>query len=450
MQLGLSHNIGLELAAELNVMLNPKMLQTLKILNMPYAELIEKISSEAETNPLIEIEKRDGMIEYLRYQSSLPVREKEGATADPAEMERYLKAGTTLSQFLMTQLDLLDTTEEQKEIIELLIKNLDANGYITGYADLKKSIEKDLDVSDKELDLALKALQSFEPDGVAARDLKESLLIQINEYNFESEELKQIMRSIVEEHLDTLGKGDLTSVAKSLKISEEGVRMAADFIKGHLTPYPGARFADTSTPAIPSFAVKKTAKGHEVVNLETKYGPAIKINVQYQKMLEDPKTDKKTADYISEKLSKAKELVEQITKRHETVEKIVARIVERQKAYLEGTAKFPEPMTQKELSEKFGIHPSTVSRAVAEKYIETPIGVLKMKSLCPRETMGLTAAHIRSEISEVLAGEDPQKPFTDAQMIEKLEHKNIRLKRRTVSDYRKRLSVDTSIKRKSK
>ncbi|MFA5104013.1 MAG: RNA polymerase factor sigma-54 [Candidatus Margulisiibacteriota bacterium] len=450
MQIGISQNIGMELSAELSVMLNPKMLQTLKILNMPYAELIEKISSEAEINPLIEIEKRDGMMEYLRYQSSLPVREKEGQTADPAEMERYLKAGTTLSQFLLTQLALLDTTEEQKEILELLIKNLDENGYILSYDDLKTSIEKDLKVSGKEIDQALKALQSFEPDGVAARNLKESLLIQINEYNFESEELKTILETIVNDHLDDLGKGDLSGIAIALSIPEEGVKMAADFIKGHLTPYPGARFAETSTPAIPSFAVKKTAYGYEIVNLETKYGPSIKLNVQYQKMLNDPSTDEKTASYIMEKLSQAKELVEQITKRHETVEKIVSKIVERQRNYLEGLTKFPEPMTQKELSEKFGIHPSTVSRAVAEKYIETPIGVLKMKSLCPRQTMGLTAAHIKSEIAEVLSGEDMKRPFTDAQIIEKLSDKGINLKRRTVSDYRKKLLVDTSIKRKRK
>ncbi len=450
MQLGLSHNIGLELSAELSIMLNPKMLQTLKILNMPYAELIDKISSEAETNPLIEIEKRDGMIEYLRYQSSLPVREKDGHSADPAEMGRYLKAGTTLPQFLLTQLDLLDTTQEQKEIIELLIKNLDANGYIQGYADLKKSIKKDLDASDKEIDLALKALQSFEPDGTAARDLKESLLIQINEFNFESDELRTILKAIVENHLDTLGNGDLASVANALKISEEGVKMAADFIKGHLTPYPGARFAETSTPAIPSFAVKKTEKGYDVVNLETKYGPSIKIDPQYLKMLSDPATDEKTSAYISEKLSKAKELVEQITKRHETVEKVVSKIVEKQIGYLKGTSKFPEPMTQKELSEEFGIHPSTVSRAVAEKYIETPVGVIKLKCLCPRETMGLTAAHIRSEISEILSGEDRKHPLTDLQIIEKLAEKGIMLKRRTVSDYRKKLSAGTSAKRREK
>jgi RNA polymerase sigma-54 factor len=450
MQLGLSQNIGFELSAELSIMLNPKMLQTLKILNMPYAELIEKISSEAETNPLIEIEKRDGMIEYLRHQSSLPVREKEGTTADPAEMERYLKAGTTLPQFLLTQLDLLDTTEEQKEIIGLLIKNLDQNGYIQGYPLLKNSIKRDLDVPEEEIEKALKALQTFEPEGVAARDLKESLLIQIREYSFESAELRNILESIVKDHLDELGKGDLASISKALSIPEEGAAMAASFIREHLTPYPGSRFAETSTPAIPSFAVKKTEKGYDVVNLETKYGPSIKIDPQYLKMLSDPATDEKTSAYISEKLSKAKELVEQITKRHETVEKVVSKIVGKQIEYLKGTSKFPEPMTQKELSEEFGIHPSTVSRAVAEKYIETPAGVIKLKCLCPRETMGLTAAHIRAEISEILSGEDPKHPLTDLQIIEKLAEKGIMLKRRTVSDYRKKMSAGTSAKRRKK
>lgn len=450
MQLGLSHNLAMDLTTELSIMLNPRMLQTLKILNMPYAELIEKISSEAETNPLIEIEKRDGMMEYLKFQSSLPVREKDGHTADPAEMERYLKTGTSLSQFLLTQLDLFDTTEEQKEIMELLIKNLDQNGYIINYPEIRSSIEKEAGAAGKDIDEALKALQSFEPDGIAARDLKESLTIQINEYNFESPELKEILKGIVKEHLDDLGQGRFSSVAKALNIPEEGVRMAADFIKGHLTPYPGARFSETSTPAIPSFAIKRAADGYNIVNLEAKYGPAIKISAQYTKMLQDPSTDEKTASYINEKLAKAKELMEQISRRHETIEKIVARIIEKQAKYLEKVSKFPEPMTQKELSKEFGMHPSTISRAISEKYIETPIGVIKIKALCPRETLGLTAAHIRAEIAGILSGEDAKNPLTDEQIIEELGRKGIRLKRRTVSDYRKKLSVDASAKRKRK
>ncbi len=450
MQLGLSHNIGLELSAELSIMLNPRMMQTLKVLNMPYAELIEKIASEAETNPLIDIEKRDGMIEYLRYQSSLPVREKDGHTSDPSAMERYIKAGTTLPQFLSSQLDLLDTTAEQKAIIGLLIQNLDGNGYLRNFTQVIPMIEKELGVSRAQVEQALEVLQSFEPDGIGARDLKECLLIQINEYNFESAELKDIMKKLVSVHLEALGGEDPGKIASSLGITEEGVKMAADFIKGHLTPYPGARFSETSTPAIPSFSVKSSEKGLEVVNLESRYGPEIRINPQYKKMLEDPATDERTASYINEKMAKAKELVEQISKRYETMQKIVAKIAERQKDYLEGRSKFPLPMTQKELSEEFGMHPSTISRAVSEKYMETPVGILKIKCLCPRRTMGLTAAHISHEISEILSKEDPKRPHTDDRIIEKLAEKGIALKRRTVSDYRKKLSLGTSLRRKKK
>ncbi len=449
MDIGLNLNTNLEVRTELNIMLSPKMLQTLKILNMPYAELVENISNEVENNPLLDFEKKDTMIEYLKFQSSLPYREKDEKNNDPIELEKFIKSTTTLSQHLIRQIEILDTTDEQKEIVKYLVKNLDQNGYLKNYDEIKQHIANDLSVDPKEVDKALEILQGFEPEGIGARNLKECLLIQINEYGFESNELKDLLKKIVSNHLDDLAENNFEKITNALDIGKEGIKAAADFIKGYLTPFPGSKFSENPIPAIPSFAVKKSKSGIEIVNLESKYGPSLKLNPQYLKLLEDPNIDEKTISYIKENLKKAKEFIANIQKRHETIEKVIKKIVETQKDFLEGKEKFPKPLTQRELSEEFGLHPSTISRTIAEKYIESPIGIIKVKALCPRRVLGLTSALIKAEIEKIIANENRQKPLTDLEILQKLLEKGIFIKRRTVADYRKKLSLSTYNKRKN-
>lgn len=450
MNIELNFSPELQVNAELNIMLSPRMLQTLKILNASYAELMEKISEEAENNPLLDIENKDKMIEYLKFESSLPYREKENKAKSSEELEKFIKSTTTLSQHLISQLEILDTTDEQKEIIELLIRNLDSNGYIKNYEVIKESIAKELSIDSCQIDAALEILQSFEPEGVGARNLKECLLIQIKEYNFESDELKNILFTLINDHFEDISENNIQYIADSMNIPEEGIKSAIEFIRGYLTPYPGAKFSENPSTAIPSFAVKKAKNGLEIINLETRYGPRLKINQQYLNLLENPNTDRATINFIKDNLKKAKDFLEQIEKRYETIEKVLRKIVEVQKEYLEGKEKFPKPLSQKDLSKEFGLHPSTISRTIAEKYIEAPIGIIKVKTLCPRKVLGFTSEKIKSEIENIILNEDKKDPLTDEQIIKKLLEKGIYLKRRTVTDYRKKLAIANSERRKSK
>ena len=191
-------------------------------------------------------------------------------------------------------------------------------------------------------------------------------------------------------------------------------------------------------------------KDVKVVNLEEKYGPQIKFNPQYIKMLDNPDTDSETVKFLQEKIRSAKLLLENIEKRRNTIEKIVNTIVKKQKDYLDGTTDLLKPLPQKELSHVFGIHPSTISRAVSEKYIDTPRGILRLKNLCPREFKGFTSQHICSIIGEIISTEDKAHPLPDEKLKFILQEKGIDLKRRTVSDYRNQMGISISSKRKIK
>ncbi len=441
----LSQNLGMNINMELGLMLSPKMLEMLKILNLPYAELVEKIKEEAESNPVLEIDKRDAMIEYLRFHSSTPVKDFDftGAEERP-ELEEYIKKSTNLEDHLMFQLDSIETTAKQKELVQMLVRSVDDKGYLVDFEAIKAKLLSEQSASEEDIEEALEILQAFEPEGVGARDLVECLLIQVREYNFDSKELRRMIEKAIKGHLQDIGDKKFTKVASALKINEEGVQNLADFIRNNLNPFPGSYFSNSSTPAIPSFKIKVSGGKLQAENIEEKYGPGLSINPEYLRMLDNPKTDAKTMEYIKEKVQKAKDLMEQIAKRHETIQKIVDSIIETQKQYLTGKRKFPESITQKSISDKFGIHPSTTSRAIAGKYIETPLGVIKIKTLFPRDAFGLTRDIIKDIVAEIIAGEDKKFPMSDQQILAVLESKGLKLKRRTVAEYRNDLGAGTS------
>ncbi|MCX5749496.1 MAG: RNA polymerase factor sigma-54 [Candidatus Saganbacteria bacterium] len=444
-------NMFLDISLNINLMLNPRMLQMLNVLNLPYAELVEKIKTEAEENPLIEIERRDAMIEYLRYHSSTPLKETPSGLPEEgseAGFEHYIQKGVELVPHLMSQAGLLDISEKEKEIVTELIKHLDINGYIRDWESVSPAVMSALGAAEKEIEEALGLLQGLEPDGIGARDLKECLLIQISEYDFEDETLVKLLKKAVSSHLDEIASRDLAAISKSLDITEEGALQICDFIKNNLTPYPGAAFSSSATPAIPSFSVKKEGPEIKLVNLETRYGPVIKLSPQYLKMLKDPGTDAATVSFIKEKIDKANELIEQLAKRGETLEKIAVEITEKQKDYLFGKSAHPAPLLQKSISAKFGIHPSTVSRAVSEKYIETPKGVISLKSLCPKEILGTTTNSLREKVLQLISAEDNKAPLSDSDIQRLLSARGFDIKRRTVTDYRKKLSIGTVAERK--
>jgi len=335
--------------------------------------------------------------------------------------------------------------EKEKRIGEYLIQHIDERGYLKNFEEIIKKLKIKRTLAEK----VLKVLQSFEPEGVGARDLKECLLIQVREYNFQNQELQKILEKVIARHLDDLGTKAYLKVAKALRLPEEGVAALTEFIKKNLNPNPGSVFGKMTPNIIPSFLIEKKGDQFEALNLEKNYGPILKINPEYLRLLEDPKTDQKTIEFLKEKMTAAKRLIEDISKRHETSEKILKIITQSQNSFFEKGRLYLKPLMQKNLAETLGVHPSTISRAISSKYIQTPQGLLPLKYLCPREYRGQAVEKIKGVIKDLVAKEDKEKPLSDSKIKEHLEESGIQIARRTVVKYRKQLKIASYRERKS-
>ncbi|MGB9612907.1 MAG: RNA polymerase sigma-54 factor, partial [Candidatus Margulisiibacteriota bacterium] len=216
----------------------------------------------------------------------------------------------------------------------------------------------------------------------------------------------------------------------------------------NLNPYPAAGFGGGARQVIPSFAIEEKGGKYHLINLETRYGPILKLSPAYLKMLEDPKTDEETVKFLKEKLKRAKDLIENFSKRSETLEKIVRKIIDSQDEFLKKGPLWLRPLSQKSLAEEFGLHPSTISRAVAEKYIQTPQGLYPLKFLCPRGPKGKTVARIKAMIVEIINCEDKANPLSDEAIAKELRARGVDIDRRTVAYYRKELNLPVAAKRK--
>ena len=437
----------MNLSQTLELMLSPRMIQMLKILNLPYTELVEEMHKKTEENVMLELERPDRLLEYLKVISSEKIPKKEIASEDLPGIEAIGDKPETLENHLLRQLELEDISKKKEKIAELLISSIDDRGYMPNYAEVSGSIIKEQHATQKDIDSALEMIQGFDPDGVGARNVKECLLIQVKEMNFESEELEELLTKAIEDHMDDLAKKDYGKIAKALKIEKDGAEKLAVFIKHNLDPAPGSIYAEKTACVIPSFSIVKEKGNFKAVNLEKSYGPLIKISPVYEKMLRDPKTDAKSMEFLKEKLEAAKDFLENIAKRHETIEKIIALIIKSQAGYLEGGDIKLNPLMQKDIAHELGLHPSTISRAISNKYVQTPRGIILLKVLCPREIKGSTREKILNMIEEIINSEDKKNPLTDDQIVEKLKSEGLGMERRTVSSHRKKLGMETSSKR---
>ena len=433
-----------DLRQTLELFLSPRMLQMLKILNIPYMELVEHITKEAEENVMLEVERRDEYVEFIRYLTSDKKIKKQADFIEMPGLENLGSVTKTLEEHLLEQLELEDLDQNYHDMAKIIIENINDLGYVINYPRVRDKLMQQFSVSRPTVDKVLKIVQTLEPEGVGARDLKECLLIQIREYNFENQALKEILTKAVEKHLEDLSKPDFAKVARALGVSEKGVTEIANFIKNNLNPKPGSSFGGETKHVIPSFAVEKTEEGYKVINLETRYGPRINISAQYLKMLEDPKTDEKTKEFLKMKFKTAKNLIEDFSKRSETLEKIVRKIVGTQADFLNKGVTWLIPLTQKGLAEEFGLHPSTISRSVAAKYIQTPQGLYALKFLCPRGPKGLTVIRIKAMLAEIIKNEDKNTPLIDAQITEIMQEQGAKIDRRTVAYYRQELKIPSS------
>ncbi|RAP39205.1 RNA polymerase sigma-54 factor [Candidatus Marinamargulisbacteria bacterium SCGC AAA071-K20] len=432
----------LKLAQKQKQVLSQKMIQMMKIFNKSYHDLVEDIKHESKENVLLEVERDDQLLSQT-YNST----QSQGSESSPDISEYAIdQSGQSIHQFLLKQLKFLHLDEKEKKIATLLIENIDSRGFIPTYDKVKVVISKQIAVAERKVRDVLKVIQNFEPEGVGARTLKECLLIQIEQTDLENEELEALLKTVISKHLDALGAGLFEKIAKTIGIPVEGVEALGDYIKENLNPNPGAPFSsDTHHQYItPSFDVYMENNKVRLKNLEYEQGIRISLSTKYLQLLDDPKTDAETKDFLKEKLSKAQELISNIVSRRENLEKLVTLIIEVQHLFVKKGPIYLEPLLQKSIAEKIAISNSTVSRILSSKFIRTPWGVFALKQLCPRNHFGRTSKRLQLLISDVIK----ENPGLSDQKISVLLKRDflIAIARRTVTKYRHLAGLEGNFK----
>ena len=358
-----------------------------------------------------------------------------------------LTADASLQSELLDQVRTSDLDERLRQIAELLVGNIDDHGYLqSGLSELSFSTGITLE----DLEAALKVVQSFQPPGVGARDLRECLMLQLERAGREKSREYEIVR----DHMESLGKRRYPEIARQLGVSvTEAQQLAANI--GQLDPRPGRVYApDSNQYVLPEVMVLKTADGGYVVNTENDHVPHLRISNTYKDLLSQPDTTAEVREYIRDKIKAGKFLIKSIHQRQSTILNIANEIVKRQKAFFDEGVTHLRPMTMAQVAEVVGVHETTVSRAVSGKYMATPQGIFEMKyfftSAIATEGGGtMSNTSVKTILAELIAAEDKGSPMSDEDLVAQLKEKSIMIARRTIAKYRAELNVLPSHLRKA-
>lgn len=455
------------------------MRQSLEILQAPLQELQQLIAHELELNPTIEMIEPDHErveVESEHSQELDDVSEREfdeeyemlarldedsresfqhneiiqrpGADADAKQQFKMesITAVHTLQQHLNEQLSLSALTPAEQQIGEMLIGSLDDDGFLNlSLEELAESIGVDLEVVEDVLD----EIQSFDPVGIASRNLEECLMQQLSRAGKRG----TLEARLISGNLPDLARHRYAELARKLGVSEEEIREAAKRIS-MLDPRPGRQLsAADAVYVIPEVFVKKI-NGRWRVRTNDKELPRIRINKQYREMMENPATSKEARRYIRDKVRGGSFLMKSMEQRQDTLKMIAVEVVKHQEAFLEEGVSQLKPLTMSEIAEKIGMHETTVSRAVNNKYMQTPRGTYELKYFF---TPGYASAgggeavsnkSIKEAIRQLVDNEPPSKPLSDQAIVRALDGQGFKVARRTITKYRDELHILPSHLRK--
>ena len=548
--------------------LTPGLVQMVSVLALNKLELKEMINTEMVENPVLEeleetsvsLDERSGMEGDRERSAEEVATEQERVEKDPFDeidfgsyfqdyldpgyktasnfedydkpsFEHFLSQPSTLSDHLMWQLGSLTLTAEVRTAAELVVGNLNENGYLTasdeelveallllltpsrnepipfergtkGRVPEQREVAEDgatlddsvMDIAagaDVAREVALSAVQEartvinhLDPVGVGARDLRECLLIQIGAQRTEAAMVLQrrqksgaagsastasarsgngrrqdgqcdvfdIAEHIVSECLSLLQKKDMRELTRSCGRTAEEVQAAVEFIRT-LDPRPGQRYNESATRLIePDVALVKRDDVY-VVLMNEEDMPTLRLNQSYRKMLREKQTEKEVKDYVKERYKSAIQLLRNIEQRKNTIVRTCDVIVRRQQEFLEHGVEALKPMMIKEVAEEIGVHPSTVSRAVANKYVHTSQGVFELRFFFSEGVNGpeggdLPLVLLKRKVKKLIEEEDERKPLTDDQLAAELQRQGIQVTRRTVAKYREDMQIPSTHQRR--
>lgn len=453
----------------------PQMRRSLEILQAPMLELRDMVLEELQTNPTLEEDlssanlsldapspssiedNSSNRLEELNFEQGLAVLKQLGEdwqehfnqdnvatySAEQAERRQHLfdsfVCETSLQEYIMEQVKLADCSHEEKQAIPYLLGCLDDRGFLTSApAAIAELSGHKLETIQRALEL----LQSLDPIGLGSADLQACLLYQLRYQELQD----SLAFTIIQEHFDLLLRRRLVDLSKKLSVSLQDIQKALALIS-NLDPAPGRRFSeDTNRTVLADVCVEKDISGQWVVSLNRDYIPSLRLNPVYKSLLAKQKLSDSERDYLKAKLQSGKFLMNAIEQRQNTLERIAKQIVIFQKDFFEYGVKKLHPLTMHTVAEALNIHETTVSRAIANKYMQGPFGLLELKffftsgyALQSGEAIANTS--IKDKIANIISEEDPLKPYSDQAIADMLREDSIPIARRTVAKYREELKI---------
>ncbi len=488
---------------EQKMILAPRMIQSMEILQLPVMALQERIEHELQENPVLELKEDGGdeeaapVAEEFEEEAQATIEEEAiRKAADPLKelviddkgdneqdfdrlmainedwadhfneehrpssnridedmdkkhdaMVNMASRPQSLQDYLSDQLAFLDAAPEELQVLKYLIANIDERGYLsTPLEDIARSLDGAVTVA--QLEAALARLQKLDPPGVGARNTAECLRLQINADTPHAE----VVRALVD-HLEDIGHNRLPVIQKKTGYHLETIREAIEILK-HLNLHPGSQFSSDNIPyVVPDLAVDRTDAGDCEVKLLDDWTPNIYISRRYIDLYRDKSADPKAKEFLKRKIQSAQWLIEAIEQRRNTLAKVTRAIVQHQRAFLDKGPEHIEPLKMQQIADLVGVHVTTVSRAVDDKWVQTPRGIFPLKRFFGGGTHTASGEEvawetIKQKLLEIVGNEDKANPLSDEDLVNKLAESGYPVARRTVTKYRKMLGIQSSRQRK--
>jgi RNA polymerase sigma-54 factor len=476
--------IGLNLKVAQKQILTPGLVQMVSVLALNKLELREMINQEMIANPVLEelpedvplledVEQKVNAEKPAEPSAEQPVvsgdnhdsfqeidfgsffddyldpgyRSPAAEIIEKPSFENFLSQPASLTDHLEWQLSLSICSDAVHEAGHSIIGNLNEDGYVTATLE---EIAQTGGHQFEDVEAALDLVQQFDPLGVAARDLRECLLIQLKALSPDN----TLAQQIVSEHLKQLQNKQYREIARALDRPVKAVERCVEIIR-KLDPRPGQRYNRSEARLIePDVAFVKMSEGYQVVMNEDGL-PQLRLSRHYRRLLETDGTTREVRNYVKERFTSAIQLIKNIEQRKQTIIRVCEAIIRRQAEFLDKGIDQLRPMMIKEVAEEVGVHPSTVSRAVANKYAHTPQGVYELRYFFSEAVQGPSGGstsliNLKRLVKKMIEEEDPAHPLTDDQIAQQLHEKGICVTRRTVAKYREDMRIPSTHQRRVK
>ncbi len=446
---------GLTIEQKQQLTMTPELIQAIRILQFNNQELDSFVQDELLENPVLEFDRKNEERESLAKLQEKIAEEYEdpgykqwqySSDREEYSFEQFTSKEETLEDYLLLQLTFSTLKGEDMKIGRYIVEAIDDNGYLTLSC---QQIAELFHVPIERIEHILDVIQTFEPLGVGARDLRECLIIQLAAKGL----LDDAVEYIIQNHLEDLGDNKLSKISKTTGIPVNQIQMVYDMLRT-LEPKPGRSFAsgDNIKYIIPDVFVEKINDEYVVLNNEGSI-PHLMVSPYYTSLSKESKNDEELSKYLTDKFNSALWLIKSIEQRKRTIHNVSEAVISHQKDFFDKGPKYLKTLTLKQVADAIGMHESTVSRSVNGKYMQTPRGVFEIKyffssGITGQDGEGVSSNSIKTMIKEIIDSEDANKPYSDQDIVGILSERNIEISRRTVAKYREGMNILSSSKRR--